>query len=274
MNPMPPPDMPPSIQKPQKSFPNASVARAINCSVKWVDAHGMMAWIGPRKLRVVAAPNARMSPALSAPMTSSSTDRASCRPTHSAADRSRYFSVTISRMGPTFWAMPPCTTTRESCNALRADSGISSRRYTWWVGISRPREIPNSGSSPPATVPVMSLIPGQTPPESCHPPPEPPSHSPSNARANTRRRSDSSNAPVNDAACPVARMHTLMSDPNRFVLTASRDPLGMSFTHDTISRPRPTPTRRASRSCSECPEPSIPGGTTPDAITAAFNNPR
>jgi len=50
----------------------------------------------------------------------------------------------------------------------------------------------------------MSFMPGQTPPESCHPPPEPPSHSPRMARAATRRRSDSSSSPVRLLACPVA----------------------------------------------------------------------
>ena len=33
MKPMPPPDMPPSIQNPQKSSPNASRVRAISRSV-------------------------------------------------------------------------------------------------------------------------------------------------------------------------------------------------------------------------------------------------
>jgi hypothetical protein len=65
-------------------------------------------------------------------------------------------------------------------------------------------------------------------------------------------------------------MHTLMSEPSRFVLTASRDPLGMSLTHETSSIPRPEPTRRASNSARLCPEPSIPGGTRPLAITDDF----
>ena len=140
--------------------------------------------------------------------------------------------------------------------------------------------MPHSGSDSAAATPVMSLMPGQTPPESCQPPPLPPNHSPSNARASTIRRSDSDNGPVTSPVSappvvwPVARMQTLMSEPSRFVLTARRDPFGMSFTHDTISRPRPGPTTRASRSASDWPEPSIPGGTMPEAITAALSRPR
>ena len=140
--------------------------------------------------------------------------------------------------------------------------------------MRHPREMPHSGSSSVAATPVMSLMPGQTPPESCHPPPEPPSHSPKRARARTSRRSDSSSDPVNEEACPVARIQTLMSEPSKFVLTANRDPLGMSLTLEHSSRPRPGPTMRASKSARDCPEPSMPGGTTPAAMTAAFSNPR
>ena len=38
---------------------------AVDRAVKWLEAQGMIVWIGPRKLRSVAAPTARMSPALS-----------------------------------------------------------------------------------------------------------------------------------------------------------------------------------------------------------------
>ena len=48
---MPPPDMPPSIQKPQKSGPNAARVCSISVSVYRLLAHGMIAWIGPRKFR-------------------------------------------------------------------------------------------------------------------------------------------------------------------------------------------------------------------------------
>ena len=58
-----------------------------------------------------------------------------------------------------------------------------------WVGSRRPRLTPNSGSPSVAGRRSISLMPGQTPPESCQPPPDPPSHSPRMARAATRRRS-------------------------------------------------------------------------------------
>ena len=56
------------------------------------------------------------------------------------------------------------------------------------------------GSSACASTPWISLIPGQTPPESCQPPPEPPNHSPRMARAATNRRSASSSGPVRACA--------------------------------------------------------------------------
>ena len=71
MNPIPPPDIPPSIQKPQKSGPNWSRAAAISDSVKAFVAAGMMVWIGPAKFRVVAPPSAWTSPRSRAPAISS-----------------------------------------------------------------------------------------------------------------------------------------------------------------------------------------------------------
>ena len=102
--------------------------------------------------------------------------------------------------------------------------------------------MPNSGSPSAASAPLMSFMPGQTPPESCQPPPDPPSHSPSIARASTSRRSSSCKAPSSEPAWPVARMHTEIRDASRFVDTASREPLGMLLTLLTSSRPRPGPT--------------------------------
>ena len=43
MNPLPPPDIPPSIQKPQKSGPKRVRTAAISDSVKWFEAAGMIA---------------------------------------------------------------------------------------------------------------------------------------------------------------------------------------------------------------------------------------
>ena len=223
--------------------------------------------MGPTKLRDVAAPMRRMSPASTAAMISSSTPAASCRACHSAADRSRYFSVTISRIGPTFCAMPPCTSTSESCR-------VEPTRTGSWVGSRRPRLVPCSGSCSVATTPRISFAAGQTPPESCQPPPLPPSHSPRIARAATSRRSGSVSWPVSDWAWPVARMQTAMSAASRLVETASREPLGMLLTLLTISRPWPGPTTRANRSARLAPDPSTPGGTIPAAITAAFRSPR
>ena len=74
----------------------------------------MIVWIGPKKFRVVAAPSSRTSPRRKA----ASIDRMTAhrllpgRPFGLRA--SRYFSVTISKIGPTFWAMPPWTSTRLS----------------------------------------------------------------------------------------------------------------------------------------------------------------
>ena len=88
------------------------------------------------------------------------------------------------------------------------------------------------------------------------------------------RRSFSSNGPVSELACPVARMQTLMSAANKLVETANRDPFGMLFTLLTSSSPRPGPTTLANKSARLCPEPSMPGGTMPLAMTAALSSPR
>ena len=94
------------------------------------------------------------------------------------------------------------------------------------------------------------------------------------ARASTSRRSFSCNGPVKDSAWPVARMQTEMSAASKLVETARRDPLGMLLTLLTISNPRPEPTTRPSKSARLWPDPSIPGGTMPAAITAALSKPR
>ena len=172
---------------------------------------------------------------------------ASRRPRHSASERSRYFSVTISRMGPTSCAMPPCTSTRLSCSLRRVSGATSSWVRMRWRGSRQPRLTPNSGSPSAAATPSMSFMPGHTPPESCQPPPEPPSHSPRMARAATRRRSASSSVPVRLRICPVARMPAEIRQASRLVETARREPLGISLTRLTISMPWPgVPVSRAS----------------------------
>ena len=80
-------------------------------------------------------------------------------------------------------------------------------------------------------------MPGKMPPESCQPPPEPPSHSPRMARATTTFDSSRSSGPVRLRAWPVARISMAISEASRLVETASREPLGMSLTLLTISRP-------------------------------------
>jgi len=198
------------------------------------------------KLAVVVRPIASTSPARRERTMSSRSAPARARAFHSASERSRYFSVTISRIGPTFCAIPPWTSTRLSCRACRVPGVTSSGPRIRWRGRSRPRLIPYSGSPSAAGTPSISLMPGHTPPESCHPPPEPPSHSPRIARAAAVRRSGSLNAPHREPAWPVARMQTLTSAASKVVETARRDPLGMSLTRLTISKPRPGPRRRAS----------------------------
>ena len=114
-------------------------------------------------------------------------------------------------------------------------------------------------------------MPGQTPPESCHPPPEPPSHSPKIALAATNLLSDSCNCPVILFVCRVARINTAIIDPSKFVETAKRDPLGISFTIVTNSKPIPGATICPNKSPKDCCVPSKDGGIQPEAITPAFN---
>ena len=144
---MPPPDMPPSIQKPQKSSPISARTRRISVSVYRLPAHGMMVWMGPSKLRCgVGADGADVAAAADAPAVSSRMRMASRAPAHSASERSRYFSVTISRMGPTSWAMPPWTSTRLCCSCSRVAAETSAGVEDLVTGSRHPRLTPNSGS--------------------------------------------------------------------------------------------------------------------------------
>ena len=116
---------------------------------------------------------------------------ASCRAFHSASDRSRYFSVTISRTGPTFWAIPPWTSTKLSqicCARLRRHLVLA---VDVMIGQQPAAADAELGIAGPATQPSMIFMPGQMPPESCQPPPDPPNHSPRMARAATSFRSGS-----------------------------------------------------------------------------------
>ena len=79
-----------------------------------------MVWIGPEEIARGGLADARgHRPRAADRSTSSRICIASWRPVHSASERRRYFSVTISRIGPTSWAMPPWTRTRLSCSCRR-----------------------------------------------------------------------------------------------------------------------------------------------------------
>ena len=171
------------------------------------------------------------------------------RPCHSASERSRYFSVTISRMGPTSCAMPPCTSTRLSCSFRRVAAGTSSMPRRSWLGSRRPRLMPNSGSPSPARTPWISFDAG----------PDAAGILPAAAAAAEPFAEDGAGghqAPVvfveragERVIWPVARMHTAIRQASRLVETARREPLGISFTLLTISMPWPgLPVSRASRS--------------------------
>ncbi len=120
----------------------------------------------------------------------------------------------------------------------------------------------------------MIFTPGNTPPESCQPPPEPPSHSPRIARATTTGASSGSSIPVRFLDWQVARIKLEITDASRFVETASLDPLGMSLTLQTTSRPCPGRTTEPSKSSSLAEVPSSDAGTSPEAITPALIRPR
>ena len=96
-------------------------------SVNRLLTQGMIPLIGPSQFRVVRPPSAsdvgRLRPPRRSPRRSAS---ASPRPSHSALLRRRYFSVTMFRIGPTFWAIPPWTRTRLSARA-RVEVGGARR---------------------------------------------------------------------------------------------------------------------------------------------------
>mmetsp|Transcript_20139 Transcript_20139/g.57782 ORF Transcript_20139/g.57782 Transcript_20139/m.57782 type:complete len:208 (-) Transcript_20139:18-641(-) len=200
------------------------------------------------------------------------------RAVHSFSDRSKYFSVTISNIGPTFCDMPPWTRTSEFRRASRSCVDASSSPKILCDGTSLPLLMPHSGSPSSASTPVMSFNPGQTPPLSCQPPPLPPSHSPRMARAATSLRSSSRRGPVSDEVCPVALIQTAMMHPNKLVETARRDPLGISFTFVTNSipfPPFPVPPINDANTCSKeiSGRHSRLGGTMPLATMPALSRP-
>ncbi len=165
--------------------------------------------MGPSKLRSRAGAEGADVPALQAPNDVIEDARwLRCRPCHSVSERSRYFSVTISRIGPDILRHAAVHQHQALLQAARASPRETScvGRESGGSAAGGPRLIPNSGSPSWAATPWISLIPGHTPPESCQPPPEPPSHSPRMARAATRRRS-SLRKPAGERADLVGGAH-------------------------------------------------------------------
>mmetsp|Transcript_19800 Transcript_19800/g.30898 ORF Transcript_19800/g.30898 Transcript_19800/m.30898 type:complete len:243 (-) Transcript_19800:816-1544(-) len=237
MKPIPPPEAPPCMQKPQKFSPNLDATLSINVSVYLFVADGMTERIGPKKFSVVHLPISFTSLRRNASIISSRISIDRCLACHSASSRSRYFSVTISRTGPTFILWPPCTNTKLFSNAFNNEGGASSSLSNLCLGNSRPRLTPYSGSPIFDLTPWMSFSPGQTPPESCHPPPLPPNHSPNIALAATNLLSSSRRGPSIHADCLVALIATEMIDPSKFVDTANLDPFGIFLTKVVSSKP-------------------------------------
>ena len=193
MKPMPPPDMPPSIQKPQKSLAEFARARARSASrCRDCSAHGNdgldrpveIALRGARRWR--GCRRARRSPRISSRM-----PRACWRacPLGLGAQQvllGDHLEDRARRPAPCRRAPAP------GCPA--ASARVSADTSSWprirWLrqqaaaADAELRDRPRRRATP-----SISLMPGQTPPESCQPPPEPPSHSPRMARAATRRRS-------------------------------------------------------------------------------------
>ncbi|OPZ67573.1 MAG: hypothetical protein BWY82_02766 [Verrucomicrobia bacterium ADurb.Bin474] len=69
-------------------------------------------------------------------------------------------------------------------------------------------------------------------------------------------------------------MHTAINAASKLVETASREPFGILSTELTSSIPKPGPTNRSNSAESGSSQPSMAGGTTPEAISAALSSPR
>ena len=206
----------------------------------------MIVWIGPEKLRVVGgAEAADVARAAGAPRISSKMPSASCRARplalraeqvllgHHLEDRAR-------RSGP-------CRRGRaRGCPASRcarpAETSSGPRmRVVGQQAAAADAEL-RVALARPAT-PSISLMPGQTPPESCQP-------AAGAAEPLAEDRPGRDQPPLvllraarsSDCACPVARMQAAIRPASRLVETASREPLGMSLTLLTISSPSPGPT--------------------------------
>ena len=67
-------------------------------------------------------------------------------------------------------------------------AGASVKSRILWLGNSRPRLMPNSGSPRLGQHPLINFMPGQSPPESCQPPRNHPAIHPEWQRAAASRR--------------------------------------------------------------------------------------
>ena len=225
-----------------------------------------MVWIGPRKLRVVAAPMARTSPAQGGQDFVEDAPAPPGAPVHSASRAQQIF------LGDHFQDRADVLghAAVDQHQALLQVAARVRRRRPVSIedacgrGSSRPRLTPNSGSPAPASAPSISFMPGQTPPESCQPPPEPPSHSPRIARAATSRRSSSLSGPVSD--CGLAGGPHADGDQRRQQIRRNRQPRALGNVVDVADdfQPEPGPDQHApANRPGFCRDPSMPGGTMP-----------
>ena len=137
----------------------------------------------------------------------------------------------------------------------RASSEIFVARENVVLSASAGRGRRRTPDRPPApATPSISLIPGQTPPESCQPPPEPPSHSPRIARASTSRRSSSRKRPGERLGL-AGRAHA-DADQRGEQIGRDGEPRAFRDVVDASRRARargPARPSRASRSASDLP---------------------
>ena len=237
----------------------------------------MIAWIGPEEVpRGRRSPSRWMSPGLAAaPTISSKTPERLLPGAPLASPRSRYFSVTISRIGPTFWAMPPWTRTRLSSSRRRASGGHAVRAEDGVPGQQ----------SAAADAELRVAVGGERPLDQLDPRPDAAGVLPAAAGAAEPLAEDRPRRhqpPLGFGQRPGQRLG-LPRRPH-----AHGDQAGEQVGRD--GQPRPLrdvvdaadelePQPRADHApragpAGRCRAPSSPGGTSPDAITAAFSRPR
>ncbi len=234
----------------------------------------MIVWMGPKKFRVVACARSETAPRHKAPSIERMRFMASCRAFHSDCDRRRYFSVTISRIGPTFCAIPPWTSTKLS--------QILLPRLATYLGFRVDVVV---GQQPAAADAKLRIVrAGQPPFDHLDPGPDPAGVLPAAAGTAQPLAEDRAGGdqpplrflerPVSDWAWPVARIKH--GDQGRQEIGGDGQPRSLGDVVDGADdlQPQPRPHEPPSRSTRLCPEPSSPGGTIPAAITAALSRPR